>query len=165
MQKTLPRLYCQNVIQFNSIHVNVISYKPAFPAPIFTKISNAQQRDVQISYTEFQLNWTINVESTDRNFYKPLSKIRFSLFWFSRKIHSIHKILWVSLVPLFFKLDQNVEYVERFSITSLKMYASYCTMKLENFPMALGEDILYRISSTSQEKMESKGRKFIHVLT
>jgi hypothetical protein len=130
--KTLPRRYCQHVIRFNSTHVNVISYKPTRKVrPIFTKIPNALQRDVRICYTEFQLNWTINVESTDRNVFWPLSKIRFSLFRFSWKIHSLHKILWVSLVPLFFKLDENVEYVERFSFTSLKMYASYCTMKLK----------------------------------
>ena len=92
----------------------------AFRAPISTKVSSAQQRDVQISSTEFQLNWTINAEKNDRNLFRPLSKIRFSLFWFSRKIHSLNKILWVSLVPLFFELDENVEYVERFSFTSFK---------------------------------------------
>jgi hypothetical protein len=105
--KTLPRLYCQNVIRFNTIHVNVISYKPTRKLRLSLhrlsrKISNAQQRDRQISYTEFQLNWTINVASTDRNLFRPLSKIRFSLFWFSRKIHSLHKIfVGISSTTLF----------------------------------------------------------------
>jgi len=83
-------------------------------------------------------------------YFGPSVKYNFKCSVFPEKIQSLHKILWVSLVSLFFKLDENVEYVERLSFTSLKMYASYCTMKLKNFPTALSEDILYRISSTGQ---------------
>jgi hypothetical protein len=39
----------------------------ASPWPIFAKLVNAQQ----ICYTEFHVHLTINVESTDRKFFKP----------------------------------------------------------------------------------------------
>jgi hypothetical protein len=39
----------------------------AFPAPILTKLTNAQRRYMQISYSEFHLSRTINVESVDKN--------------------------------------------------------------------------------------------------
>jgi len=60
----------------------------------------------------------------------PSVKYDFHCSDFHEKYTLFIKFLWVSLVPLFFKLDENVEYVE-YSFTSLKMYASYCTMKFK----------------------------------
>ena len=48
----------------------------AFPGPIFTELTNGQQHYVQSSYNEFGPNWAINLESTDRNPFTTLRKIR-----------------------------------------------------------------------------------------
>jgi hypothetical protein len=39
----------------------------AFPAPTATKLSHAQQNNVQIRYTYFRPNRAINVEGKNRN--------------------------------------------------------------------------------------------------
>ena len=51
----------------------------AQPAPIFTILANAEQRCVHIVITEFQQNWTVNVESTNSNLLTPVSKVRVEL--------------------------------------------------------------------------------------
>jgi len=52
--------------------------KTTLPAPIFTKPTNPQQHYVQICYTEFHQNGTINVGSSGRNtdtdYSMPLNK-------------------------------------------------------------------------------------------
>ena len=53
--------------------------RATFPAAIFTELTNAQQHCVQICYTEFHPNRTVNVESTDSNLSMELSTA-----WFAR---------------------------------------------------------------------------------
>jgi hypothetical protein len=50
-------------------------YSVAFPVPIFTKLTNAQQHYVQIACTEFHPNWTKNVENTHRNVFTFLGNV------------------------------------------------------------------------------------------
>jgi hypothetical protein len=47
----------------------------ALPAPIPTKPTNAEQRYVQLSYTEFHPNNPRNVGSTGRNAFTPFSQV------------------------------------------------------------------------------------------
>jgi hypothetical protein len=54
----------------------------AFPGPAITDLTNGQQRYAQSFYNEFGLNWTINVESTDRNPFTTLRKVRILLHQF-----------------------------------------------------------------------------------
>ena len=42
--------------------------------PVFMKLTNGQQQCMQISYTEFNPNCAISVESTDINSFVPLCK-------------------------------------------------------------------------------------------
>jgi hypothetical protein len=39
------------------------------------KLADAQQHNVQTCYTEFRQNQAINVESTDRNLFTPVSQV------------------------------------------------------------------------------------------
>ena len=48
--------------------------RPLPPAPIFTKLANAPQHYVQISYRESQPNRTINVATTNRHSFTPYVK-------------------------------------------------------------------------------------------
>jgi hypothetical protein len=43
----------------------------AFTAAIFTKLTTAQHRYTEISYTEFHPNWSRNKESMGRNAFMP----------------------------------------------------------------------------------------------
>ena len=53
----------RTVSQYTS-ECNIIYNKiTAFPAPIFKKLTNAQEICVQLLYTEFQRNWTVDVGS------------------------------------------------------------------------------------------------------
>jgi hypothetical protein len=61
-------LYFQNVIGFYSAHVNVRPQeKCGLSSAIFAKRIKAEQYHVQLSYTTFHPNRTLNVESTDTN--------------------------------------------------------------------------------------------------
>jgi hypothetical protein len=55
-----------------------------FPALIFTKLINSRQHYVQISYTEFHKNRTINGKGMDRNSFTLPSKVWRSLYRFWR---------------------------------------------------------------------------------
>jgi hypothetical protein len=49
----------------------------AFPAPIFTKFKNVQQRYGNVPYTYFHSNRKIIVENQDRKAFTPVKKHRF----------------------------------------------------------------------------------------
>jgi hypothetical protein len=66
----------------------------AFAKPIFTKLANAEQQYVQISCTEFDLNWTISTESTDINRFLSVSKVWFSHRQFLRNSQTRNTLLW-----------------------------------------------------------------------
>jgi hypothetical protein len=58
------------VTQFHGTPVKVIALIPIVkvrpsPMPIFTKLTNGQQRYVQTCYTEFQQNRPVHLRSTD----------------------------------------------------------------------------------------------------
>jgi len=55
---------------FNDGHMKNI----AFPAQISMQLMNIQQYDIQIYYTEFYQNYTINAALTIRNSFTPLTK-------------------------------------------------------------------------------------------
>ena len=64
-------LYFQNNICFYTTHNNVISLythkeSMAFPVPIITKHINTLKNYIHISHTEFDPNYTINVDGNDR---------------------------------------------------------------------------------------------------
>jgi hypothetical protein len=63
---------------------------------IFTQFIHAQQHHVQIFYAEFYRKWTLNVESTDGNFFMPLNKVWFSPGQFSQSLQSVNKFYWPS---------------------------------------------------------------------
>jgi len=68
----------------------------AIPARVFTKISNVQQRDVQISDTESETHRTTNVKIADRNSLAPLRKA-----WLDPEINSITRIRTsITIVPM-----------------------------------------------------------------
>jgi hypothetical protein len=46
----------------------------------FTELADAQQHNVQTYYTEFHQNQKINVESTGRNLFTPVSQVQRLLF-------------------------------------------------------------------------------------
>jgi hypothetical protein len=67
----------QNVARYRVARIKITMMythkkSTAIRAPVFTKISNAQQRYLQISDTEFYTNLKINVMSADRNSLVPL---------------------------------------------------------------------------------------------
>jgi hypothetical protein len=69
---TVQRLF-QGVLQLNNVrwfpgHTHTCNYTythtkcTAFPAPLFTKLTNDQQHYTQIKYTKFHTNHTMNAE-------------------------------------------------------------------------------------------------------
>jgi len=69
----------------------------AFPTPISTNVTNAQQDYVQSSGTGIHTNRIINLESKNRNSFTPGSRVRLALGRFSWKSQPLNKILWTSL--------------------------------------------------------------------
>ena len=61
--QTLPKFLFQMSHELFCAHKKSM----AFPASIFTKFPNAEQRCVRVSCTEFHVNRTINVESRNRD--------------------------------------------------------------------------------------------------
>jgi len=73
----------------------------AFPGPIFTDLTNGQQYYVQNSYSEFGPNWAINLESTDRNPFTTLRKVRPLLYQYLQNTWRLTELLWTSPVQNF----------------------------------------------------------------
>jgi hypothetical protein len=86
-------LYFQIVTPFHGTQVNIISFtlikSMIFPAPIFTKLTNAHQHYAHTSSTYLQPNRTTNVERTDINSLTPVSSVWLSLRRFSRNSQSL----------------------------------------------------------------------------
>jgi hypothetical protein len=85
-------LHCQHVTLFHGTRWHVIAFMSihksiAFAAPIFTKLTNAQQHYVQITDTIFYPNRTIHVEITWRNSFTSFRKVWPSMSWFSGQWH------------------------------------------------------------------------------
>jgi hypothetical protein len=59
----------------------------AFPAPILTELTNAQEH-YEISYTQFNPHQAINIENTDINLFRPLRTTLPSLYQFSKHNYS-----------------------------------------------------------------------------
>jgi hypothetical protein len=89
-------LYFQNVVSFQGTRVNVISFMPvsstAFAAPIFTKLTNTRQRYVQTTYTKFNPDWKMSVQSMDRNLFTSPSEVCLSLGRFLWKLTTTQSI-------------------------------------------------------------------------
>lgn len=71
-------LYFYNATCFHGTNINVISImsikKGGFAAQIFMKLTNVQQHSLQISYTKFHPNHTINVETTHKKSFMSYTK-------------------------------------------------------------------------------------------
>jgi hypothetical protein len=81
----------------------------AFPAPIFTKLTNTQQHYVLFFFfcAKFHKNWTINVQHTDIHSLIPVSKV-----WVSMRrmlqIQSLIRVLCKSLIPKFIQIRRKM---------------------------------------------------------
>jgi hypothetical protein len=64
-------LQFQRVMAFYGAHVNAMSFMSIRNVPVFTKLINDQQHDLQISYTELHIYQARNVECKDRNIFTP----------------------------------------------------------------------------------------------
>lgn len=88
-------LHFMNITQFHDTHVNVNSFTDRkawlYPTPIYSILTKPQPYCVQISYTKFQPNQTINVTNMDRNCFTPQQKVRCSLHRFSKKSQQLNK--------------------------------------------------------------------------
>ena len=68
--------------------------------------ANVQQNYMQISYTEFHKNRTINLEGRVINLSLPFGKVRFSPSLLSRNSQLLHKcLLMPSITVFFFKIN------------------------------------------------------------
>ena len=97
----------QKVVGFHSqrlggIPLTTIGKVFFFSLPMF------QLRSLQISYTEFHENHTMNVESTDLNSVTAMSKEWLSLFRFSRNSRSRLTILWTTPAPNFIQIGRKI---------------------------------------------------------
>jgi hypothetical protein len=70
----------------------------AIPVPVRMKYY------VHLCCTEFHADWTINMESTDKNLFPPVSKVQLSLHRFS-----VTKQIFVDIYTKFFPTQINRE--------------------------------------------------------
>jgi hypothetical protein len=63
---------------------------------------------MQISYTEFHQNWTINERTMDRNSFTPLSKAWFPQGSFSWNSQLLNILVQTSFVPNFVPIEQKM---------------------------------------------------------
>lgn len=78
------------------------------PILMFTNLTDAQQRCVQIHYTKFHQNWTLKVENIDRNLFKPISKVWLAPYLY-HKIQTWSTTFYKGLVySIFRKSDEQL---------------------------------------------------------
>ena len=142
----------QHVIRFHGIghkcnFIYAQNASTAFPTPISTKVTNAEQDYMQSSDTEFQPNRIINLESKNRNSFTPGSEVRLALRRFSWKSVSLNKVLWTSLHRLGWRVW---EVREKMLFTPLGKvrFSPHIFLRTRTCCAAL----LYRISSKSVKK-------------
>jgi hypothetical protein len=109
--------------KFNSIYAHKKSLD--FTLRIFTKIITAQQHCVQICYTDFHQNWTIKVDSTDRNLFAPLCKA-----WIVISTQQI--VDDISCTECYSYRTKNVENVVKFILRSNVKYDFHCRFSLSS---------------------------------
>jgi hypothetical protein len=82
-----------------------------FTAPIFTKLTNAEQIYMQTSWTDSHPHRIINTKSGERNSFMTLPKVWHSLCWFSQNSQLLNGIMWRDPIPNSTKISQkkNVE--------------------------------------------------------
>jgi hypothetical protein len=108
-----PWFYQSNLLLFKYHTVSQDMYKYnfidgqmkniPFLAQISMQLMNIQQYNIQIYYTEFHQNYSINAACTTRNSLTPLTKDCISLFKFWWQSPSLNKVLWTSHSTEFYK--------------------------------------------------------------
>ena len=116
----LPRgvLYFKNDLRFQCTTVNVIALTTIITArpsqQIFREVANSQQNYVQMSYTEFQTNGTINVETADRKSLTLRNEVWLSVRQLVLSCPSLNKFLWKSPVSNYSNMIKSVENMANF---------------------------------------------------
>ena len=89
-----------------------------FPKPIFRQLTNAQKNYVQISYTKFQSNWAINVDSRGWNSFTSVGKVSLPLLQFSKNSRSLDTFLLTFPFPNSSQVKENCRNYIKWSVTS-----------------------------------------------
>jgi len=85
---------------------------------LLTKLADAQQYNVQTCYTEFHQNLTINVESSDRNLFKPVSQVWRLLYWLSWNSATQYSFVGIRYIKFYVNRRKNIENKGNISFTS-----------------------------------------------
>ena len=142
-----------------------IKYSATCLVSNFTKLKNSQQHQVQTSDTKFYPHWAINVESTDRNSFIPLSEAWFSLSSFSRNPQPLSKLLWTCHVLDYIQIRRKMYDWGKISYMPLYMSSTVLTfMKLLSVQWYYQDTFYTTFHPNQSRNKESMGKKVIYAL-